>query len=58
MKLKSTDTYEVHSFWDIPQTIVATIKILLTLNPEKSFIFMIGDPANFEGKIKVEVLEK
>lgn len=41
MKIKETEEYEIHSFWDIPQTMLASIKILIERKDTKDYIIII-----------------
>ncbi len=41
MLIKSTNTYEVHSLFDIPSVVIATIKILVERQDGKDYYIIV-----------------
>ena len=46
MEVKKTDKYEVHYVFDIPNTVLGVIRVLLERKDKKAYIVIFGNPNN------------
>lgn len=56
MEVKKTDKYEIHYVFDIPNTIIGVVKVLLERKDNKAYIIMFGNPNNLP-KYPTEIAE-
>lgn len=57
MRIKNTSKYEIHYVFDIPNTVLGVINVLLNRKNNKAYIVMFGNPKNLP-KYPTEIAER